>query len=130
MDNERWKPVVGFEYFYEVSDAGRVRRRINGEVMTLGQDGKGYPMVNLSAPGKKRRAKVGRIVLETFVGPKPEGMEMRHFPIGDRTCNYLENLSWETRSQNQKDRAIHGTTTKGVQRRAFNLSRSKRSDAS
>lgn len=130
MDNERWKPVVGFEYFYEVSDAGRVRRRINREIMVPSFDGKGYPRVTLSRPGHRHKALIGVLVLEAFVGPRPEGMEMRHFPLRDSTCNYLENLSWATRSVNQRDRAIHGTTTKQVQRRVSSFSRSKRSDAS
>jgi len=51
---------------------------------------------------------VHQLVLETFVGLRPEGMECRHLD-GDPTNNHLENLKWGTRSENQKDAVKHGT---------------------
>ena len=126
---EEWRPVVGFEMFYEVSDAGRVRKRLTHQLLEALLDTKGVPKVRLEGLARKSRlVKIGVVVLEAFVGPKPAGMEMRHFPLRDPTCNYLENLSWATRSRNQRDRAIHGTTTKQIQRRRLRTA-SKRSDA-
>jgi len=65
----------------------------------------GYPFVVLS--GKKGRF-VHRLVLETFVGPRPHGMEARHLD-GDRTNNRVENLRWGTRKENVADAIKHGT---------------------
>jgi hypothetical protein len=52
---------------------------------------------------------VHRLVLEAFVGPCPAGMEACH-NNGVRTDNRLENLRWDTRSANCRDRIRHGTT--------------------
>lgn len=70
----------------------------------------GYPMVTL--PGNSRRY-VHRLVLEAFVGPSPKGAQARHFPDRDKTNNRIENLQWGTRSENQMDRAVHGTSNRG-----------------
>ena len=55
---------------------------------------------------------VHSLVLEAFVGPRPEGMECRHLN-GDRKDNRIENLRWGTRAENAQDRVIHGTDSKG-----------------
>jgi hypothetical protein len=55
---------------------------------------------------------VHRLVLETFVGPCPEGMEACHYD-GDRSNNALSNLRWDTRAANAADRIRHGTTRRG-----------------
>lgn len=63
-------------------------------------------------PGRCTRF-VHRLVLEAFVGPRPEGMECRHFPDRDPANNCLENLQWGTRQQNSADSITHGTTNRG-----------------
>jgi len=52
-------------------------------------------------------------VLESFVGPCPEGMECCHND-GNPSNNFVENLRWDTRSNNQKDRESHGTMTNPI----------------
>ncbi|MBN7395680.1 HNH endonuclease [Mycobacteroides abscessus subsp. abscessus] len=114
---EQWRPVVGFEGLYEVSDLGRVRtvprlvsmgrgyRTVPGRIRKYGHSTThGYLIVGLSRPGKRRAttALVHRLVLEAFVGPCPDGMEACHFD-GDKTNNRLPNLRWDTRRANQDD---------------------------
>lgn len=114
---EQWKPVVGFEGSYEVSDQGQVRSldrvimRSNGISQTLrGQMLKpclnraGYPHVNLSG----RNRKVHHLVLEAFAGSRPEGMEACHGP-GGQTDNRLANLRWGSKSENNLDQVRAGT---------------------
>ena len=60
----------------------------------------------------RRRVLVHRLVLETFVGPCPEGMECCHID-GDASNNWLHNLRWDTRKANAGDRIKHGTQTRG-----------------
>lgn len=55
---------------------------------------------------------VHRLVLETFVGPCPEGMECRHRD-GNKENNFLENLLWGTKLENARDKHKHGTTARG-----------------
>lgn len=43
------------------------------------------------------------IVLESFVGPRPQGMHACHFPDHDPANCRLENLRWDTPQNNQAD---------------------------
>jgi hypothetical protein len=56
----------------------------------------------------KRTKTVHQLVLEAFVGPKPEGQEACH-ENGNRMDNRLCNLRWDTKSSNQLDSIRHGT---------------------
>lgn len=119
--HEEWRPVLGYEGQYEVSSIGRVRS-LNRIVMNRGKGvakpGKhltphlsmfGYFNVRLGG----RTVSVHRLVLESFVGPCPPGMEACHFPDPTRTNNAISNLRWDTRSANYGDRVPHGTVTNG-----------------
>lgn len=122
MTEERWLPVVGFD-FYEVSDQGRVRSldrtvphpvygsaRLRGKVLKARlSPAATYPSVTLA--GQKLRY-IHRLVLEAFIGPKPEGMVTCH-SNGDPTDNRLENLRYDTYSSNLNDAVRHGTYRNG-----------------
>lgn len=129
MTVEQWKPVVGFEGRYEVSDQGRIRSverrvqmRVNGAgatklvksrvlVTKIAKDG--YVRLSLKdASGKMRLRYMHRLVLESFVGLCPLGMEACHAD-GDRSNNHLSNLRWDTRVSNHADKIKHGTTAVG-----------------
>ena len=49
-----------------------------------------------------------RLVLTAFVGPCPEGMEACHND-GTRNNNHVDNLRWDTRTNNNLDKRKHGT---------------------
>ncbi len=55
------------------------------------------------------------LVLETFVCPRPPGMEARHLD-GDPANNALSNLQWGTRQENLDDMNRHGTMRHGSQK--------------
>jgi hypothetical protein len=64
--------------------------------------------------GKTRRQEyVHTLVLEAFIGPRPEGMEACHFPIRDAFNNDLRNLRWDTALANMQDMKAHGTGRRG-----------------
>ena len=117
---ETWKPVVGYEGYYEVSDHGRVRsvdrisknknghlRRLSGQTRKTWKNKDGYPSVTLKVNGVQSNHYVHRLVLLAFVGQPPEGAEGCHND-GDRTNSHLENLRWDTRSENMYDMVRHG----------------------
>ena len=52
----------------------------------------GYLRVTLCQHGKTSRKYIHRLVLETFVGPCPLGMQCRHLD-GNRSNNEVDNLS-------------------------------------
>ena len=118
---ELWKPVVGFEGSYEVSNMGRVRSldrewvqearggtfylyKRKGQMLKPGPSG-GYPSVVL---GRNNTRLVHRLVAEAFIGPYPEGQEVRH-KDGTRANPCLYNLEYGTRSQNIEDEVRQGT---------------------
>ena len=80
--SERWLPVPGFEGLYEVSDEGRVRclprHRVRGGVLRPSAAGKGYLKVQLVHKQRHAHRYVHELVLTTFVGPRPPGMEVAH----------------------------------------------------
>jgi hypothetical protein len=117
---EQWRPVIGFEELYEVSDLGRVRslprkvkRRfvyatLNGKVLRPFPNNQGYLQVTLVGEGQRRKLLVHRMVLAAFTGPCPQGMEGCH-EDGDHLNNRLDNLRWDTPKKNHADRVRHGT---------------------
>lgn len=123
---ERWKPVVGYEGAYEVSDKGRVRslpRRVKhykakggavlkGRIIRLVSDGSMRQQVGLCVNGRPKQHRVHRLVLEAFVGMCPTGMECCHHD-GNPANNKLANLRWDTHKANVADAQRHGTFIKG-----------------
>lgn len=67
----------------------------------------GHHCVSLRRDGKTFKKMVHQLVLETFVGPCPEGMEGCHGKEGV-SVNAVRNLRWDTHQENHKDRFRHG----------------------
>lgn len=112
---ESWRPVVGMEGLYEVSDAGRVRSLPRqtasgvhgGGIRKLSLDTNGYLTVKLSRDGKPTNYRVHKLVTAAFLGPCPEGQEVRHWD-GDHANAALTNLLYGTRAENMADQRRHG----------------------
>ncbi|MBA4164334.1 MAG: hypothetical protein C0510_06840 [Erythrobacter sp.] len=102
--SERWLPVVGFPN-YMVSDEGRIYSHYSQKILRPGIASNGYPTVAL---GRGNTRTVHSLVAETFIGPCPVGMEVRH-KDGKRTNPALKNLCYGTRSDNMQDAKRHGT---------------------
>lgn len=117
---ERWLPIPGYEGTYEVSDHGRVRslprrvirsdgrpRTIHGGILSPVSTDDGRVTVTL--PGTPRRKhKISRLVLTAFVRPPLPGEEACHHPDHDPTNNRLDNLRWDTSSENALDTVRQG----------------------
>jgi hypothetical protein len=104
--NEIWKPVVGYEGIYEVSDAGRVKRvvpaqgqRGTGGILHSWISNTGYAMVALCKNGKAKTRSVHSEVAAAFIGPRPKGLDVNH-KNGIRSDPRLENLEYLTRAEN------------------------------
>ena len=119
--SETWRAVVGWEGLYSVSDMGRVRSEARTVWVNRGaghpsQRGarilkpaisRGYQRVVLQLDGQTQNVAVHRLVLSTFVGPCPPGMEACH--ANDvRDDNRLSNLRWDTKAANCADRTRNG----------------------
>ena len=93
---EVWKQIAGFDR-YEVSTTGRVRGP-GGEMKIL-KNTSGYAFVRLY-PGNGGIAKnvyVGPLVMETFIGERPENMKVSFLDGNHMNCK-LNNLAYETQS--------------------------------
>jgi hypothetical protein len=87
-NGEEWRPVVGYESYYEVSSLGRVRRSVDGlrrgikagYILKQRPTAQGYPFVGLYDRDTKitRSTLVHNIVTAGFLGPKPLGMQVNH----------------------------------------------------
>jgi hypothetical protein len=129
--DEQWRPVLGFEDYYEVSDQGRVRglartheyrggvRRVRARLLVLTPDADKhhrthcYVGVMLYDGGKAYRKRVHSLVLEAFVGARPARADVRHLN-GVGNDNRLVNLAWGTRAENCADQVLHGTRRRGA----------------
>lgn len=114
---EYWKPVVGYEGLYEVSNRGGVRSvdrissagsRLKGVTLAQFKTPHGYIRVGMCKQGETKTLLVHPLVLEAFVGPRPDGSDCRH--LNDQPDdNRVENLQWGTRSQNTYDSVRNGS---------------------
>ena len=123
MTEENWRPIPGYEDAYEASDQGRVRsldrvvmverkgtlhlRRYKGRILQPHPDPNGYLVVNLCVDGTTLTKRVHPLILLAFVGPRPEGMDIRHLN-GIPDDNRLSNLAYGSSSENHLDKVWHG----------------------
>ncbi|MGH7743372.1 MAG: NUMOD4 domain-containing protein [Candidatus Dormibacteria bacterium] len=118
---EVWLTVVGYAGYYEVSDRGQVRSvprvieyadhrvRFYPEcVLAQTPSSDGRLGVGLSVENLVRRRPVHQLVLEAFVGPRPDELVGCHND-GVFTHNWPGNLRWDTQSSNMFDKTLHGT---------------------
>jgi hypothetical protein len=109
---EKWKPIKGYEGYYEISNKGNVRgikRTIatsNGKTVTikpkllkLQKDGNGYPTIMLTKQGIRKAYNVHRIVAEAFM-PNSKGLDVVNHINSIKTDNSVENLEWCTQHEN------------------------------
>ena len=114
---EIWKDIPGFEGRYQVSNLGIVKSlirpyQIKSIVLKPMVNKSGYLYIHLYKDCKQHHKFIHRLVLRTFTGSCPVGMETRHLN-GIKADNRLENLRWDTKSENGKDRVKHGSIYKG-----------------
>lgn len=113
--NEIWRPIIGYEGYYEVSNTGKVksvdsmvkgrrglRNRKGKELKTAKLKNSGYPYVILSKNGKRTLQYVHRLVAFAFpeiCGEYFEGATVDHLDWNVNN-NVAENLKWATRLDN------------------------------
>ena len=112
MMSEEWKPVKGYEGFYEVSNTGQVksvartcRSRWGSEKPVAERILKpciirGYKNVILcNGSGVHRHKLVHRLVAESFI-PNPDGMPVVEHLDCNPLNNSVDNLKWSTQKEN------------------------------
>ena len=103
----KWAPIPGWELTHEVSRDGAVRRLDGGHV-SIWSVPAGYVQVGLTERGRRpEKRSIHSLVLESFVGPRPNGAVVRHLD-GNPSNNAIENLQWGTPAENAEDTIRHG----------------------
>lgn len=96
---EEWRPVVGWEGWYEVSTLGRARRVSSRRLLKPTPRHKGYLAIWVSRPGEHVRLNLAKAVLVAFGGNWGMSLQVNHLN-GNKTDNRVFNLEWVTGSEN------------------------------
>lgn len=99
---ETWLPIPGHPVYY-ASDRGRIWSSRSARVLRPDYSSR-YGRVDLDGRTTKS---IHHLVLEAFVGPRPDGMLALH-RNDDPHDNIIENLYWGTLSDNQHDAVANG----------------------
>ena len=103
---------------YEVSNFGRVKRVIGGRGVRVGhilsphKSSNGYLNVRLTTDGHQRIVSIHSLVAEVFLGPRPQGLQIRHLD-GNKQNNAAHNLAYGTAKENGQDNVRLGVMPRG-----------------
>ena len=106
MKKEYWKPVVGYENLYEVSNLGRIRsfdrwvkskngsiRICRGRILKPYTNKDGYLCVVLSKNNKQKTFRVNRLVAQAFLD-NPNNLPQVNHKDENKQNNNVENLEF------------------------------------
>lgn len=96
---EEWKPVIGYEGLYEVSNLGRVRNIKTNRLVMQSVVVSGYKRVTLYKKNNPKSKLVHRLVAEAFL-PNPNNLRVVNHKDENKLNNVVTNLEWCTQSYN------------------------------
>ncbi len=133
MNKIESKPIYGGKY--TVASDGRVfsntygnktakRLRIKPMQLKLIKNRDGYLIAQIYFNKKYDQIFVHRLVLQSFVGKCPKGLQCAHLD-GKRDNNNLANLMWVTPKENCFHKKIHGTDSCGEKNPSHKLKKNQ-----
>ena len=101
MKKEYWKPVVGYEGLYMVSNCGRVKSIKFGKERILKPvtNSSGYLLVGLYKNNIEKKYSVHRLVAEAFLD-NPDNLPQVNHRDENKLNNNVDNLEWCTNEYN------------------------------
>lgn len=129
---EEWRPIVGYEKYYEVSNYGRVcgldrthlwrckqgfitSRTISGKILASRPGSNFYHRVNLSRNDGRNPIdmQVHRLVAVAFI-PNPSNKKTVNHKDFDKSNNHVDNLEWLSQRENNAHASLNGRRPGGV----------------
>lgn len=101
------RDVKGYEGLYGITSCGKVWSYRSKRFLNPTPDKDGYLQLTLSKDGSKKKAKVHRLVAETYID-NPNNYETVDHIDGNKAHNYIKNLRW----MSNKDNAFLGNAHK------------------
>lgn len=98
-----WKQIVlqGIETNYEVSNMGEVKNTKTKKTLKGSIKANGYKEFQLSVNGERKYLMGHRLVALMFI-PNPDNKEQVNHINGDKLDNRVENLEWNSSSENNR----------------------------
>jgi len=105
--SEIWKPIPNTDNLYYVSNKGRIKSCVYGNVIILKPVIKnGYRSVSISYKGTLKSEYIHILVANAFCKRK-EGQNEVHHKNYNKLCNTAKNLRWVTTEEHRKIHARH-----------------------
>lgn len=100
METEIWKDIPDYEWYYQVSNHGKIRNA-KWKILKQQLHHQWYKQLSLYLNGKWKTTKVHRFVALAFL-PNPFWKKCVCHLDNDKSNNYVLNLYWWTQSENMK----------------------------
>ena len=109
---EAWKPVLGYEDLYLISNTGILVTKKTNLVRVLSKDRKGYLYATIYKNNKGKCLKIHRAVAEVFIKNKYNKPQVNHMDCNVQNNN-VSNLEWCTPKENSEHMIRLGNSTRG-----------------
>lgn len=108
---DNWKPISGYEGYYEINPVGKVRRKsrakrirkdkkqLIGKHLVTRINNFGYEEVRLSKGGRPSTKFIHKLLGQAFIPNEDNKLFINH-KNGIKSDNRLSNLEWVTHSEN------------------------------
>lgn len=105
MQKEIWAEIQEWKN-YKFSSHGRVYSKKFSKIMNTRLDNFKYESIRLSKGGRSTTKRVHVLIARAFLGERPKNLDVCHCD-GNKSNNHLENLRYDTRSNNIYDCIRH-----------------------
>ena len=98
---EEWKPLLGFEGRYDISNLGRIKNIKSNRIVKSQISPQGYLCCSLRRIGETKTCtiRINRAIAQAFI-PNPYNYPVVNHKDGNKLNNSIENLEWCTYKHN------------------------------